>query len=245
MIRCVAIDDEPLALQLIEEYLIDHPGVEVVGKYHDGFSGLKGISETKPDLIFLDIQMPKINGFEMLELVDNPPPVIFTTAFDEFAIKAFEIHAVDYLLKPFTKERLWEAVERVAKQTGSSIATGQKLLENRFVGEGQLERVVVKIAHHIHIVPVLDIHYFSSDGDYVSIHTAEKEYLKLSTMNFFENSLDPNDFVRIHRSYIVNVSEITKIESYQKDSQVVVLKNGKVLPVSKSGIGRLKAVLGI
>lgn len=239
----IIIDDEILARNIVKEYLQSHPETNIVAECADGFEGLKAIQQFQPDLIFLDIQMPKINGFEMLELIDEPPAVIFTTAFDEFAIKAFEINAVDYLLKPFSKERFEKAIN---KQQESTTNQGtQKVLETAAQTSLQQNRVVVKDGSKIKIIPLNKIHYLEAADDYVKIVTAEGNYLKKRTMIFFENSLGIHQFVRIHRSYIVNTALITRIDAYEKDSHLLLLTTGAKLPVSKSGYGKLKVALGI
>lgn len=240
------IDDEPLARLVVREYLLPFPQVQVAAECSDGFEGLKSIREHKPDLIFLDIQMPKINGFEMLELVEVPPAVIFTTAFDEYAIRAFEAHAVDYLLKPFSPERFGKAVEKFITHASVSkqmAATGQ-LLQSGFQTPSQSERVVVKNGGKIKIIMVPQIHYLEAADDYVKIHTADGVFLKNKTLSFYESSLPPQSFVRIHRSYLVNVHLITRIDPYEKEGHLAILKSDVRLPVSKPGYVKLKAVLG-
>ena len=239
----IIIDDEILARNIVKEYLQSHPEINIVAECADGFEGLKAIQQFQPDLIFLDIQMPKINGFEMLELIEEPPAVIFTTAFDEFAIKAFEINAVDYLLKPFSKERFEKAISK-HQETTSGQGT-KKVLETAAKTSLQQNRVVVKDGSKIKIIPLNKIHYLEAADDYVKIVTAEGNYLKKRTMNFFENSLGAHEFVRIHRSFIVNTALITRIDAYEKDSHLLLLTTGAKLPVSKSGYGKLKGALGI
>jgi two-component system, LytTR family, response regulator len=244
--KVIIIDDEPLAVSIIKEYLQFHPELELIAECQDGFEGVKSIQQLQPDLIFLDIQMPKINGFEMLELIEEPPAVIFTTAFDEYAIKAFESHAVDYLLKPFSQERFDKAISKWA-QTGSS---GNKekltpLLESISNSPAEHHRVVVKLAGKIRIIPVEDIHYLEAADDYVKIHTKEGAFLKNKTMGHFETVLNKNLFVRTHRSFIVNVTEITRIDPYEKDNHLAILKTGARVPVSKTGYVKLKSVLGL
>ena len=247
MIRAILIDDEPLAREVVKEYLEEYPQIEVVTECNDGFEGVKAIAQHHPDLIFLDIQMPKITGFEMLELLENRPAVIFTSAFDEYAIKAFETHAVDYLLKPFAKDRFKKAVEKFLEQKNLSDAKQQvqALLENTLPSPAQSERVVVKSGSSIKIIPAVDIRYLEAYDDYVKIHTADGVFLKNKTMAFFENNLDEKQFVRTHRSFIVQVPQITGLVPYEKDSYKVVLKSGESLPVSKTGYTRLKALLQI
>jgi two-component system LytT family response regulator len=247
MTRALIIDDEPLARMVVQEYIQNFSEIEVVQECNDGFEGLKAIQQHQPDLIFLDVQMPKINGFEMLELVDNPPAVIFTTAFDEYAIKAFETHAVDYLLKPFSKERFNKAIEKYLAQAPQASLPRQteNLLETASQSPAQHERIVVKTGTKVKIIPVADVQYLQADDDYVSVFTQEGSYLKNKTMSFFEQTLDARQFVRVHRSYMVSVQEITRIDPYEKDSHLAILKSGARIPVSKTGYVKLKQVLGI
>jgi two-component system LytT family response regulator len=245
MIKTILIDDEPLARDIVRHYLADHPEIEVVAECSDGFEGLKAIALHKPDLIFLDIQMPKISGFEMLELVENRPTVIFTTAFDEFAIKAFEVNAVDYLLKPIEKGRFEQALAKLSLKEGSGGKTTDELLQVQAFNPAQSNRVVVKVDRSIKIIPTSDIHYIEASDDQVKISTAEGAYYKNKTMGFFEASLDPVQFTRVHRSYIINLSLVTRIELKEKENYVVLLKSGLWLPVSKSGYMKLKSALGI
>ena len=243
--NAIIIDDEPLARMVIREYLASHSNITVVEECGDGFEGVKAIMQHQPGLIFLDIQMPKINGFEMLELVDNPPAVIFTTAFEEYAIKAFEAHAVDYLLKPFSKERFDKAVLKWQETKEKSAAGTKQLLESVSEVHGNHNRVVVKENGKIKIIPVTQLQYLEAADDYVKLHTADGSYLKNKTMAYFEKALDAASFIRIHRSYIVNVLLITRLDPYEKETWLAVLSNGKKLPVSKTGYTKLKEVLGI
>jgi two-component system LytT family response regulator len=248
MIRALIIDDEPLARMVVQEYLQGFPQVEVLQECGDGFEGLKAIQQHQPDLIFLDVQMPKINGFEMLELVDNPPAVIFATAFDEYAIKAFEAHAVDYLLKPFSKDRFNKAIDKFlshANTPSPAIKATETLLEAAALSPAQNERIVVKTGTKVKIIAVQDVEYLQADDDYVSVITAEGAFLKNKTMAFFEKTLDPRYFVRVHRSYIIAIQQITRLDPYEKDSHLAILKSGAKIPVSKTGYVKLKQVLGI
>jgi two-component system LytT family response regulator len=229
---------------MVKEYLLAYPEIEIVGECSDGFEGVKAIAQHKPDLVFLDIQMPKINGFEMLELVEDPPDVIFTTAYDEYAIKAFELHAVDYLLKPFSKERFDKAVQKWKGLTSSTKKNTSSLLENTHPPE-ERQRIVVKKGINIVILPVHTVHYIEAFDDYVKVHTREGFYLKKKTMAYYEKALDPHQFVRIHRSYLLNLQELTRIEPSDKDNHVALLKSGVRVPLSQSGYGKLKEVLGI
>ena len=209
IMRVVLIDDEPLARSVVNEYLRSWTDFEIVKECNDGFEGVKAIAQHEPDLIFLDIQMPKINGFEMLELIEQPPSVIFTTAFDEYAIKAFEEHAVDYLLKPFTKERFDKAVQKWMDQRVVTLPkqNTKQLLDHIQNSSLRNERVVVKTGTKIKIIPVNDILFLAADDDYVKIHTSEGSFLKNKTMAYFEKLLGEDDFVRVHRSYIVRINE--------------------------------------
>jgi two-component system LytT family response regulator len=248
MKRALIIDDEPLARLIVREYLMDFPQIEVLQECGDGFEGVKAINQYQPDLIFLDVQMPKINGFEMLELLEQQPAVIFTTAFDEYAIKAFETHAADYLLKPFSKERFGKAVEKWLAQVPTTEAQKpNESIINAVVAPSpaQHERIVVKTGTKVKIIPVHDVQYLEADDDYVSIHTQEGSFLKNKTMSFFEQTLDARQFVRVHRSYILSVQQITRIDPYEKDAHIAILKSGAKIPVSKTGYVKLKAVLGI
>jgi two-component system LytT family response regulator len=241
--KVIIIDDEPLARSIVKEYLQNYPDVKVVAECCDGFEGMKAITQYEPQLIFLDIQMPKINGFEMLELIENLPKVIFTTAFDEFAIKAFELNAIDYLLKPFSKDRFDKAFQKFLHQPAKS--SSNSVIETAAQSTGQQNRVVVKDGNKIKIIPVNQIHYLEAADDYVKIVTTEGSFLKKRTMIFFEQSLLMYQFVRIHRSFIVNTQLITRIDPYEKDSHIILLSTGTKLQVSKSGYAKLKEVLGI
>ncbi|MBC7947168.1 MAG: LytTR family transcriptional regulator DNA-binding domain-containing protein [Chitinophagaceae bacterium] len=246
MSKVVIIDDEPLARSMVKEYLQKHPQLELAAECGDGFEGLKAIQQFQPDLIFLDIQMPKINGFEMLELIEQPPAVIFTTAFDEYAIKAFEAHAIDYLLKPFNQERFNKAVAKWKEQkTSATENKTEDLLETASLSPAQSQRVVVKNGSKIKIIPVHEIYYLEAADDYVKIHTQDGYFLKNKTMSHFEQVLDEQQFVRSHRSYIINIQQITRIDPYEKDNHVAVLRTGTKVPVSRSGYGKLKSVLGL
>lgn len=244
--KVLIIDDEPLAIQIVKEYLSSHDEIEIVGECNNGFDALKAINDLKPDLIFLDIQMPKLTGFEMLELLDNPPMVVFATAYDEFALKAFENNAIDYLLKPFSKLRFDQALQKVMKQFAEKPATApnyDKLIENVNTAKDKLERVVVKESGKILIIPVSDVYYIEAADDYVVISSANKEYVKNSTMRFYEEKLPTDTFVRIHRSCIVNVNFIKEIQPYNKETHSVIMKNGKSLKTSRQGSAELKGLL--
>lgn len=246
MIKAVVIDDEPLARSIVSEYLRSYPEIEVVQECNDGFEGLKSVTQHKPELIFLDIQMPKINGFEMLELMEERPAVIFTTAFDEYAIKAFEAHAIDYLLKPFSKERFDKALQKWLSQRQTPAARETSLIQQEGIRQPEeRNRVVLKEGGNIRIIPVTDIHYIEAYDDYVKIFTEREMFLKKKTMSYYENILDVSQFVRVHRSYIVQLSQITRIEPLEKDTHIARLRKGASIPLSKTGYGKLKAILGL
>ena len=241
MIKAIIVDDEPLARFVLREHLQRYPDIEVIQECNDGFEGIKAMQQHQPQLLFLDIQMPKINGFEMLELVEQPPAVIFTTAYDEYALKAFEANAIDYLLKPFSKERFDKAMQKFLQHGLQQAAT---LLNEPLLPE-QSQRVVVKTAGKIKIIPINDIWYVEAADDYVKIFTVEGSFLKNKTMGYFEMTLDAKQFVRTHRSYIINVQQITRLEPYEKESYMAILKSSAQVPVSKSGYQKLKGILGI
>jgi two-component system, LytTR family, response regulator len=242
-ITVIIIDDEQLARGLIREYLQELPHVTVLAECENGFEGVKAIAQHKPDVIFLDVQMPKLNGFEMLELLDEVPQVIFTTAFQEYAIKAFESSALDYLLKPFSQTRLIEAVNKCVANKKTTAST--PVFEAPAISSFQTPRIVVKDNHQIHIIPFADLKYVEAADDYVKIHTAARYFLKKKTLTYFETVLPPNEFCRVHRSYIIALNEIHKVEPYEKDGAIVTLKNKIEIPVSKAGYVKLKTVLGV
>lgn len=244
-IKAVIIDDEPLAREIVKAYLKAFPQIEITSECSNGFEGIKAINEFKPDIIFLDVQMPKINGFEMLELLDELPVVIFTTAYDQYALKAFETNAADYLLKPFSEERFKEAINKaslflVDKRKNKDVI--DNVVEQIDKKEEFLERVVVKNGPKIHIIPTGKISYIEAQDDYVMLHTTEGRFMKQKTMKFFEDHLNPKEFIRIHRSFLVHLPEIKQIELFEKESYRVEIPGGKFLPVSKSGYARLKEI---
>lgn len=240
--KLVIIDDEPLARSIIREYLSAYPGATVVAECNDGFEGIKAIAKYAPDLIFLDIQMPKLTGFEMLELVDDPPQVIFTTAFEAYAVKAFETHAVDYLLKPFSKERFDKAWQK-AMAPGKSNASAGLVAASSVAG--MQSRIVVKDGANIRIIPVAHVQYLEAADDFVKIHTAEGVFLKNKTMQFFEDALDAQMFVRSHRSFMLNVQLLVKLIPHEKENYLALLSTGEHIPVSKTGHSRLRQALGL
>jgi two-component system LytT family response regulator len=245
-LRTIIIEDEAPARELLKHYLKDYDEIEVIAECPDGFAGLKSISEMKPDLIFLDIQMPKLTGFEMLEVLEERPEIIFTTAYDQFALKAFELNALDYLLKPYHKERLKEsikkAVEKISSGKGDQKSASQMLLK-RPESSSPVSRIVVRKANSINIIPVDQVRYVEAQDDYVMIYHSTGKALKQQTMKFYEDNLPRADFVRIHRSYIVKVEEIKRIEPYGKDNHIAILQTGDKLPVSRAGYKHLKEEL--
>ncbi len=243
MYKVILIDDEPLARQLIAGLLKPFSEFEVVASCADGFEGFKAIQEHKPDLIFLDVQMPRLTGFEMLELLDQPPATIFTTAFDEYALKAFEAHAVDYLLKPIVRERFDKAVKKWLGQTQKDMPPVQTLLEGA-QPEGYQHRIVVKDKGLIRIIPSQEIFYVEACDDYLKIFTKDGNFLKKGTLNSLEQTLDPRQFVRVHRSYFIPVNQLVRIEPYEKDGHIALLHCGAKVNVSKTGMGKLKSLLG-
>ncbi|TVR73102.1 MAG: response regulator [Marinilabiliales bacterium] len=245
-IKALIVDDEELARSILTEYLKSYPGIEVAGEFADGFSALKAVRELKPDLVFLDVQMPKLTGFEMLELLDDAPEIIFTTAYDQYAIRAFEINAVDYLLKPFSEERFREAVGKAVKRLGEKNKPVIEQLKSHLdKSAGIISRVVVRSGGRIRVIPVEQIAYIEALDDYVMIYTETGRFIKQKTMKFFDNHLPGDEFIRVHRSYIVKAGLIEKIEPYGKSSWVVVLKGPFRVPVSRSGYTLLKEVLDI
>ncbi|HDR89922.1 MAG TPA: response regulator [Bacteroidetes bacterium] len=239
------IDDEAPARDIIRHYLRNHPSVEIIGEYADGFTGLKAIQDLRPDLVILDIQMPRLTGLEILELLDEWPAVIFVTAYDRYAIRAFELSAVDYLLKPFSEERLKEAVDKAVKRTGGRNAGDevQALMNAAREQVKHIERLVVKAGSRIHILSLDDIRYFEAVDDYVKIHTEKERYMKKMTMKYLEDRLDGKEFIRIHRSYIVAVKEIRSIEKYGRESYLALLHGGEKLSMSQGGMERLKEAM--
>jgi len=243
-IRVVIVDDEELARQVVHEMLLPHPEVEVVAECANGFEAVKAVAELNPDLLFLDVQMPKLDGFEVLELIGPDVAVVFITAYDQYALRAFEVHAVDYLLKPFDGARFDAALERAKERLGTKMPPPSQLAAAARPPSQYLERIVVRDGPKVDIIPCERLDYAEAQDDYVLLRSQGKNYLKQETISNLETSLDPARFVRIHRSYIVNLERIAKIEPYTKDSRVAVLGDGTKLPVSRSGYARLKELLG-
>lgn len=244
-IRAVIVDDEELARQIVREMLKPYADIEIMAECANGFDAVRTISELKPDLVFLDIQMPKLDGFEVLELIGRDFAVIFATAYDEHALRAFEVHAVDYLLKPFRAERFDAALKRARERIGQKLPAQPEQLAAAARAPGQYaERVVVKDGTRVQIIPVAKLDYVEAQDDYIALASAGKKYLKQQTISSLEASLDPNTFVRIHRSCIVNLERVTRLEPFGKDTHVAILNDGARLPVSRAGHARLKDFLG-
>ena len=243
-LRTILIEDEELARNLMKSFLAGNEKIEIIAECENGFEGVKMINDLKPDLVFLDIQMPKITGFELLELLEHKPQIIFATAYDQYALKAFEYNAADYLLKPYSKDRLNEAIDKVSakiEKEGKTSNIAEKVSD--FPKEEYLDRIVVKDRHKIHIIPVDQVRYIESMDDYVMIYTKTSRHMKQKTMKYFEAALDPKNYTRIHRSYIVKVEEIHEIQQYEKESYIVILHDKTKLKVSKTGYKNLKSVL--
>jgi len=248
-IRAVIVDDEELARHLLREYLRESGAVELAAECANGFEAVKAIAEHKPDLVFLDVQMPKLDGFEVLELIDPSIAVIFVTAYDQYAMRAFDANAVDYLLKPFSADRFKKALERVRHRLGNPVPAATKISAAELSAaarppEQKLERIVVKDGTKVHIIPLDKLDYIEAQDDYIALHSEKKNYLKQQTISSIEAQLDPRKFVRVHRSYIVNLERIARIEPYTKDTRVAVLLDATRIPVSRSGHAKLKAMLG-
>jgi two-component system, LytTR family, response regulator len=243
-LRSLIIDDEDLARLLLRQYAERAGGIDLLAECSNGFDAVKAITELKPDLVFLDVQMPKLNGFEVLELVDVPPAVIFVTAHDQYAMRAFDAHAVDYLLKPFHFDRFAEALDHARNRLGQSLPPAAKLMAAARPPDRWLERIVIREGSRVLILPVDKLDFVHAEDDYVSFRMDNKSHLKQQTISDVETQLDPARFVRVHRSYIVNVDRILRIEPYTRDSRVAILRDGSKIPLSRSGLARLKAVLG-
>ena len=240
MKKVVLVDDEPLARKLIRSFLMADSRFSVVAECSDGFEAIKAIRSHKPDLVFLDVQMPRLNGFEALELLDERPEIVFTTAFDEYAIQAFEAGAVDYLLKPISPERFAKAIERfLSRDMNRSSLTG--CVPNL----ADVQRVVVKNGADVRIIPLSDLMYLESMDDYVKLHTEKERHVKKQALQQFEDQLSVSGFIRIHRTILLNTAFLQRIEQGMKDQHVALLRNGQKLPISRQGYQRLKQYLGL
>ncbi len=244
MIKAILIDDEPLARSILLDYLKDYPQIEVLQECKDGFEAIKAVNDHQPDLIFLDIQMPKVSGFELLEVLDTPPAVIFTTAFEDYALQAFEQHAVDYLLKPISKSRFAKAMDKYLANPKVQKDNTKKLIENKEKTTSFLERVLIKTGSTLKIIPTDHIIFLAADDDYVNVHTNEGSFLSNKTLTYFEENLNASNFVRVHRSFIIQIDQIKRIEPYEKDSYRAILTNEARISVSKTGYPKLMKALG-
>ena len=244
-IRAVIVDDEDLARQVLREYLGGEEDIEVVAECSNGFDAVKIVSEHRPDLLFLDVQMPKLDGFEVLELIGNEIAVVFVTAYDQYAMKAFDAAAVDYLLKPFDLERFRTALQRVRRRLGENVRTpnGSELRKAARAPGQFAQRIVIKDGTRVHIIAVDQLDYAEAQDDYVALHSAGKTYLKQQTISSLEVALDPARFVRVHRSFLVSIDRVAKIEPYTKDTRMAVLADGSQIPVSRAGFMRLKELM--
>lgn len=245
-IKAIIIEDEKPATELLLHYLKSFSQISILGTFSDGFSGLKAINEIKPQLVFMDIQMPKLTGIEILELLDHKPSIIFTTAYDQYAVKAFEANAIDYLLKPFSQDRFTIAVNKaIEKINQNSLPVISSLITALEPHQTKMERIAVRSGSKIQVIPVEDILYFEADGDYVKMHTKSGNFLKEKTMKYFETHLDSSKFIRIHRTYILNVETILRVEYYDKENHVAVLNNNEKLKISSSGYKLLKNAINL
>jgi len=246
-ISAIIIDDEPLARDIVKRYASNVEGLNIVAECGDGFEALRQIQTLKPDLLFLDIQMPKLDGFELLEVLEYNPAIIFATAFDQFAIKAFEMNAIDYLLKPFSKDRfesaVQKAIQRIAIEKNNSSQALETLKDSVQESRGTLDRIVTRLGSKVTVIPTDRIWYIESADDYVMIYSELGNHLKEKTMKYFEEHLPANNFVRIHRGSIINLAQIAAIDPYTKDTHLVTLKCGAKLRASAEGYKRLRALL--
>jgi two-component system LytT family response regulator len=242
-ITALIVDDEDLARLVLRELIQSHPDIEVVAECANGFEAVKAVAEHKPDLIFLDVQMPKLSGFDVLELISTETAVIFVTAYDQYAMRAFEVHAVDYLLKPIGRERFEAAFERAKSRLGEKLPPAPELAAAARPPKQFLDRIVVRDGTRVTLIPVGKLDYAEAQDDYVALATEGKKHLKQQTIASLETCLDPDRFVRVHRSYIVNFERVVRIEPYGKDSRLAILADNTRLPVSKSGYARLKTLL--
>ena len=242
-ITVLIVDDEDLARLVLRELIQTRPEIVVAAECANGFEAVKAVAEHKPDLIFLDVQMPKLSGFDVLELIGTDTAVIFVTAYDQFAMRAFEVHAVDYLLKPIGRERFEAALERAKSRIGEKLPPPADLSAAARAPKQFLERIVVRDGTRVTLIPIRKLDYAEAQDDYVALASEGKKHLKQQTIASLEACLDPEQFVRIHRSYIVNFERVVRIEPYGKDSRLAILADGTRLPVSKAGYARLKTLL--
>lgn len=244
-LKAIIVDDEALARAVVREHLASHPEIEVLAECGNGFDAVKAVHDLNPDLVFLDIQMPKLDGFEVLELLDPLPAVVFVTAYDQYALKAFEAHAVDYLLKPFSRERFEEALAKVQEKIRAKAPLPVAPADLSAAGRPwPLERLVVRDGGKVTLIAMSKLDYVQAQDDYVELHSEGRGILKQQTLASLEAQLDPTRFIRIHRSFILNLDRLVRLEQQPSESWLAVLQNGKKLPVSKTGYQRLKEILG-
>jgi two-component system LytT family response regulator len=248
--RVIIVDDEMLARAVLREHLAAHPDVDIVGECANGFEAVKAIGELAPDLVFLDIRMPKLDGFEVAELAGTKTHYVFVTAYDEFALRAFEVHAVDYLLKPFSRERLDAALAHARTrlrdsepQAAGLQAVVQEAAQEALKQRGPLTRVLIRDGARVHVVATADIDYIEAQDDYIAVCAGGKRWLKSQRLSELEGQLDPQAFLRVHRSYIVNVGAVVRIEPLGRDSHCAVLRDGTRIPVSRSGYARVRDLI--
>jgi two-component system LytT family response regulator len=246
--RVIIVDDEPLARAVLREYLETEADLEIVGECANGFEAVKAIAELAPDLVFLDIQMPKLDGFEVVELAGAKSQYVFVTAYDQFALRAFEVHALDYLLKPFTRERLGQALAHARERLGSpqagaaareAVAAASEAAQRRV----PLERILIRDGARVQVIPAATIDYIEAQDDYVQVVAGGKPWLKSQRLSELEEQLDPGAFLRVHRSYIVSLAAIERIDPAGKDSHCAVLRGGARIPVSRSGYQKLRELM--
>jgi len=239
MIDVIIVDDEAPARAILREFLADHPRFNIVAECANGYEAVKAVSEHRPRLVFLDVQMPKLDGFEVLDLLDPKPKVVFVTAYDEYALRAFEVHAVDYLLKPFSAARFAEVLAHAEQMLQLAPETQRAPI----VARKPLQRIAFRDGASIDVIPVQRVDYIEAQDDYVYVFARGAKHVKQQTLGELEQLLDPTRFVRVHRSYIVNLESLDRVEPYAKDSRVAVLKDGTRVPVSRTGYERLRALL--
>lgn len=242
-IRAVIVDDEELSRVLVKDYLSNHSDIEVVAECSNGFEAVRAVNDLEPDLLFLDIQMPKLDGFEVLELIGNDVEVLFLTAYDEYALRAFEVHALDYLLKPFSAERFGEALDQARSRLNRPAAGLDHDSAIRRDDGGMLDRILIRNGPKVHVIGIDQIDYIQAQDDYIGIMVGGKEFLKHQTLGALEKQLDPSRFVRIHRSSLLNIDRLARIELYSKDSHEAILNDGTRLPISRSGYARLQELV--
>jgi two-component system LytT family response regulator len=246
--RVIIVDDEPLARAVLREHLGAHADVDIVGECANGFEAVKAIAELAPDLAFLDIQMPRLDGFEVVELAGAKTHYVFVTAYDQFALRAFDVHALDYLLKPFTRERLAQALAHVrarlaTPEPGQGDEAMRALVSEAQARHQPLERVLIRDGARVHVIPAARIDYVEAQDDYVAFYADGRTWLKNQRMAELESQLDPQAFLRVHRSYIVNLGAIARIEPTGKDAHCAVLKSGARVPISRSGYQKVRDLL--